>query len=102
MQNIFNKTNLFQVWLDGLKDQRGRARVLVRLDAAEHGNFGDCASVGEGVSEMRIHFGPGYRVYYAQQGKVVYLLLAGGSKSTQSKDIDRAKAIWREVKEQNL
>lgn len=61
--------------------------------AAEEGNFGDCAPVGEGVSEMRVHFGPGYRLYFAQEGKTVYLLLVGGDKKTQTKDIQRAKIL---------
>lgn len=102
MKNILQKTDVFQKWLDGLKDQKGRARVLSRIVAAESGNFGDCGSVSGGVSEMRIHVGPGYRVYYAQHAEVVYLLLAGGDKATQKRDITRAKAIWKAVKEQGL
>jgi putative addiction module killer protein len=86
----------FDAWLRGLRDHLGKARILARIVAAELGNFGDCAPVGEGVSEMRIHTGPGYRLYYAQQGAVVYLLLVGGNKSTQARDIKRAKAMWKE------
>jgi putative addiction module killer protein len=87
----------FDAWLRDLRDRVGKARILARIDAAELGNFGDCAPVGEGVSEMRIHVGPGYRVYYAQQGAVVYLLLIGGDKSTQARDIKRAKRLLKEV-----
>ena len=77
-------------WLKALKDQVGKARILARIKAAESGNFGDCAPIGEGVSEMRIHFGPGYRLYFVRRGKHVYLLLAGGDKSTQVRDIRKA------------
>ena len=82
-----------------LKDIRGRARIVARVNSAEEGNFGDCAPVGEGVSEMRVHFGPGYRLYFAQEDKTVYLLLVGGDKKTQTKDIQRAKEIWHKLKE---
>jgi putative addiction module killer protein len=72
-------------------------RIQARIDRAEDGNFGDSAPVGEGVSEMRIHFGPGYRVYFAQRGLEVVILLAGGDKSTQSKDIKKALELAREL-----
>ena len=98
MRNIINKTDRFWVWIDGLKDQTGRARVLSRIVAAEAGNFGDCGPVGDGVSEMRIHYGPGYRVYFAQEGINVYLLIAGGDKSSQRLDIKQAKALWGDLK----
>ena len=68
----------------------GRARIIHRIRSAEHGNFGDCEPVGEGVSEMRIHFGPGYRVYHTRRGEVIYLLFLGGDKSSQKRDIKRA------------
>ena len=74
-------------------------RVQARIDRAEDGNFGDCEPVGEGVSEMRIHFGPGYRVYITQIGLEVVVLLAGGDKSTQAKDIKKALKLARELKE---
>lgn len=99
MRNVINKTDKFLAWVDGLKDQKGRARVLARVVAAEAGNFGDCASVGEGVFEMRIHYGPGYRVYFAQEGVNIYLLIAGGDKSSQKHDIKQAKILWSELKE---
>lgn len=95
----FIRTDAFADWLWKLEDATGQARILARLDAAALGNFGDCASVGEGVSEMRIHTGPGYRVYYTRRGSVLYLLLLGGDKSTQRRDIKRAIRMARELKE---
>ncbi|MND78551.1 hypothetical protein D3C80_702650 [compost metagenome] len=86
----FEKTKQFDEWLRSLKDQKGRLRILARLTAAEQGNFGDCEPVGGGVSEMRVHYGPGYRIYYTRRGPTVYLLLVGGDKSTQKRDISRA------------
>lgn len=97
--NTITMTLIFNDWLLSLKDIRGRARIVARVNAAEEGNFGDCAPVGEGVSEMRVHFGPGYRLYFAQEGKTVYLLLVGGDKKTQTKDIQHAKELWRQLKE---
>ena len=82
-------------WLDGLGDRNIRARILARIDRLEDGNFGDHRSVGEGVLELRMDFGPGYRVYCGQEGSVIILLLCGGDKSTQAEDISRAKAYWR-------
>ena len=80
-------TAVFDEWLDGLRDERGRARVLVRIQRLSAGNPGDVRPVGEGVSEMRIDHGPGYRVYYVRHGREVVVLLAGGDKSSQSRDI---------------
>lgn len=88
--NTFHRSDEFDSWLSALKDKVGRGRIVHRIRSAEHGNFGDCESVGEGVSEMRIHFGPGYRVYFTRRGEVVYLLLLGGDKSSQKRDIKRA------------
>lgn len=102
MQNVINKTDKFLVWIDDLKDQRGRARILSRVVAAEAGNFGDCDAVGDGVSEMRIHYGPGYRVYFAQEGTNIYLLIAGGDKSSQKQDIKQAKDLWNNLKKRVL
>jgi putative addiction module killer protein len=96
----FLRTEEFDHWLRSLKDQVGRARILARIDAAQLGNFGDSEPVGEGISEMRIHVGPGYRIYYSRTGKVVYLLLCGGDKSTQKKDIKLAKAILRSLEDE--
>lgn len=97
--NTFHRTAEFDDWLMGLKDLTAQARIVQRLDAAAAGNFGDCESVGEGVSEMRIHSGPGYRLYYTRIGEVVYLLLAGGDKSSQKRDIKRASAMARQIRE---
>lgn len=93
----FERSEEFDSWLRLLKDQTGRVRILHRIRSAEHGNFGDCAAVGEGVSEMRIHVGPGYRAYFTRRGEVVYLLLVGGDKSSQKRDIQRALAMAREL-----
>lgn len=96
--NTFLRSEEFDVWLTALKDKIGRARIIKRIRAAEAGNFGDCEPVGEGVSEMRIHVGPGYRLYYKQRGEVIYLLLLGGDKSGQKRDIKRAIEMARTVK----
>ena len=95
----FHQTDTFVDWLSRLKDTKARARIVVRIRSAEFGNFGDCAPVGKGVSEMRLHFGPGYLLYYWQQDNQIYWLLAGGDKSSQKRDIERAKTLQREVEE---
>jgi putative addiction module killer protein len=97
--NTFHQTDTFSGWLGKLKDNRAKARILVRIRSAEHGNFGDCAPVGEGVAEMRLHFGPGYRLYFWRQHGQTYWLLAGGDKRAQQRDIERAKILRREVEE---
>ncbi|WP_321782716.1 type II toxin-antitoxin system RelE/ParE family toxin [Paraburkholderia sp. J94] len=96
--NTVNRTGEFSEWLGGLKDIQARAKILIRIRRAELGNFGECEPVGEGVSEMKIDFGPGYRVYFAKEGRVVYLLLCGGDKSTQKSDIRHAKAMWKQIR----
>ena len=93
--NTFERSVEFDVWLTGLKDKVGRARIALRIRSAEHGNFGDCEPVGEAVSEMRIHVGPGDRAYFTRRAEVVYLRLAGGDKSSQKRDIKRAIAMAR-------
>ena len=98
----FLRSEEFDAWLTALKDRLGRARIISRIRAAEAGNFGDCESVGEGVSEMRIHVGPGYRLYYMRHGEVVYLLLLGGDKSSQRRDVKRAIEMARIVKQEKL
>ncbi|MDB5777624.1 MAG: addiction module antitoxin RelB [Herbaspirillum sp.] len=98
--NTINTTDEFDAWLANLADLKGRAKILVRIDRAALGNFGDSEPVGDGVSEMRIHFGPGYRVYFAREGRVVYLLLNGGDKSTQAADIKQAKSMWEQIKKE--
>jgi putative addiction module killer protein len=85
--------------LSALADPKAKARILARLRSAMLGNFGDCEPVGEGVSEMRVHVGPGYRVYFVRTGATVYVLLTGGDKSSQQKDIARAKRMARELKD---
>lgn len=97
--NTFHRTAAFDIWLSALKDGIGKARIAQRIRAAELGHFGDTKSVGEGVSEMRIHAGPGYRVYYTRIGSVVYLLLAGGTKTSQRHDIKQALDMARALKE---
>jgi putative addiction module killer protein len=84
------KTDVYREWLDALKDRAGRARILVRVDRLIHGNPGHHRDLTDGVSELKVDFGPGYRVYYAQRGASLLLLLAGGDKSTQQKDIAMA------------
>lgn len=95
---VFVFSNPFKAWFNGLKDARAKARILSRIDFAELGNFGDCAPVGEGVSEMRIHYGPGFRLYYARQDEIIYLLLLGGDKRTQKRDIERAIDMMRDIR----
>ncbi|MBK6742259.1 MAG: type II toxin-antitoxin system RelE/ParE family toxin [Hydrogenophilales bacterium] len=93
--NTFYRTGEFDAWLTGLKDNLAKARILYRIRAAELGNFGDCEPVGDGVSEIRVHVGPGYRVYFTRRESVVYWLLLGSDKSTQKRDIQRAKQILK-------
>lgn len=87
------KTETFARWLDGLRDSRARARVQVRIERLAGGNAGDVKPVGEGVSELRIDYGPGYRVYFAKRGRAVVILLAGGVKGTQAADIRIAQRL---------
>ena len=89
----------FKEWLERLRDVRGRAEIRIRLDRVRIGNFGDSRSVGEGVNELRVDYGPGYRIYFGQDGARLILLLLGGDKSSQKKDIARAKELWRDHKE---
>jgi putative addiction module killer protein len=91
------KTELFARWLDGLRDLRARARVQARLERRAGRNPGDAEPVGEGVSELRINYGPGYRVYFKQQGRQIVILLAGGDKRTQAKDIKIALRLARNL-----
>ena len=93
--NTINKTPEYEDWFARLTDIQVKARVRTRVHNASLGNFGDRHFLRDGVSEMRIDYGPGYRLYYAQEGKAVYLLLVGGDKRSQNRDIARAVAMWQ-------
>lgn len=94
------KSEAYRMWIDGLRDQAGRARVLMRVDRLIHGNPGDHRNLSEGVSELKIDVGPGYRVYFARRGDQLLLLLGGGSKATQTKDIAKALDLNRSFEDQ--
>ncbi len=99
---LIEKTIEFDKWLKKLRDRTARAKILFRLQRVESGNLGDIKPVGYGISEMRIPHGKGYRVYYKITGKQVILLLIGGDKSTQEKDIEKAKKIWDNTQKEEL
>ena len=90
------QTDLFAEWLRKLRDEQARARIQIRIRRVSLGNFGDIKSVGEGISELRVDYGPGYRVYLLQRGTRLVILLAGGTKKTQQTDINKAKVLARE------
>ncbi|MEQ9302246.1 MAG: type II toxin-antitoxin system RelE/ParE family toxin [Cyclobacteriaceae bacterium] len=95
------KTELFDKWLRKLKDQRAKAKILFRIQRVEeHGNFGDCEPVGLGISELRIHYAKGYRIYLKEYRGRIILLLNGGDKSSQQKDIEKAKEVWSTYKDE--
>ena len=91
------QTETFTSWFSGLRDVRAKARIIMRLDRVRAGNLGDVKSVGHQIYEMRVDVGPGYRLYYTQRGKTFLLLLCGGDKSTQSRDIKRAALLAQEL-----
>ncbi len=93
------QTETYARWFAGLRDRVARARIDIRIRRLSLGNAGDAKPVGEGISEMRVDHGPGYRVYFIQRGEVVIVLLAGGNKSTQYRDIRNAKALAKDLKE---
>jgi putative addiction module killer protein len=93
------QTETYAKWFAGLRDGVARARIDIRIRRLSLGNAGDAKPVGEGISEMRVDHGPGYRVYFIQRGEVVIVLLAGGNKSTQNRDIRNAKALAKDLKE---
>ena len=94
---LIEKTSEFDKWFRKLRDKKAKAKILIRIQRIEeYGNFGDCQSVGEGISELRIHYAKGYRVYLKEHGEQIVLLLIGGDKSTQRKDIETAKQLWEE------
>lgn len=92
----------FREWLRALRDSQARARIRVRLNRIRLGNFGDCASVGAGVSEVRVPYGPGYRVYFGREGTAVVLLLCGGDKRSQPRDIKLAQRYWHDYRSRAL
>jgi putative addiction module killer protein len=94
---IFERSTQFSKWLKSLRDKTGHQHILARIRSATLGNFGDCESVGESVFEMRVHYGPGYRIYLTRREDVVYLLLLGGDKSTQDRDISRAREMAKRL-----
>lgn len=91
------QTEPFREWLENLRDRKAAAKIAARLARLELGNFGDAEPVGEGVTELRIHFGPGYRVYVVQRGQILVVVLCGGDKSSQDRDIKRAQEMAREL-----
>ena len=93
------KTEVFSSWFNSLRDKRAKARIQARIDRVEVGHFGDVAPVGEGVSELRIFYGPGYRVYFVKRGLAVVILLSGGDKSTQNTDIIQAKELAKQIED---
>lgn len=95
-------TKTFDLWYQSLKDRQAALRIQVRIDRVEDGNFGDCKPVGEGVSELRIHYGAGYRIYFMQRDFEIVILLAGGNKSSQSRDVATALQIARQIKKGEL
>ncbi|MDZ8109844.1 MAG: type II toxin-antitoxin system RelE/ParE family toxin [Nostoc sp. DedQUE12a] len=90
--------NIFDEWLDSLRDTRTKAKIRARLDRVEDGNLGDFKPIGEGVFELRIDYGPGYRIYFGQEGITVIILLCGGDKSTQEQDIVKAQEYWKDYR----
>ena len=96
------KTDVYAEWIDNLRDLQGRARILVRVERLASGNPGDVKALSGGVSELRVHFGPGYRVYFTQRGHDIVILLAGGGKSTQPKDIQTALQLAKNLEKSNM
>lgn len=94
--NVSGGKDIFTDWVDSLADSSGAAAITRRIDRIQEGNFGDHRPVGGGVWELRIHCGPGYRVYYGEDGAVIVLLLCGGDKRSQRKDIYRAQRLWQD------
>lgn len=97
MSYLIEQTETFRDWISSLRDLSGRIAILRRIDSVAHGNLGEIKPLGDGVSEMKIDKGPDYRVYYMRRGELVILLLAGGDKSSQERDIKRAKQLAREM-----
>jgi putative addiction module killer protein len=91
------ETETFKTWFAGLRDTRAQYRILTRIKRLAEGNPGDVQPAGDGISEMRINYGPGYRVYYKDTGREIIILLCGGDKSTQDRDVERAKELWQNL-----
>ncbi len=89
------QTELFVAWLDALADERARVKIRARIGRLERGLFGDAKSVGDGASEMRVDYGPGYRLYYTRRGRTIVILLCGGEKGSQARDIKLARELMR-------
>ena len=98
MKYAIKQTADFSGWLEKIKSPKAQARIVARLDAAGNGNFGDWKHIEAGLCEMRIDYGPGYRVYYGKAGPVVFVLVGGGIKRTQKRDIAKVLALWAEIK----
>lgn len=97
---FIEKTTEFEKWLKKLKDLKAKAKIIFRIQKIENDeHFGDCKPVGEGISELRINYAKGYRVYFGEKDGKIILLLIGGDKSTQKQDIKKAKAIWKKIRE---
>ncbi len=94
---VILRTGEFAKWAEALRDARAKAAIAARIDRMEAGNLGDVASVGDAVSEARIHYGPGYRLYFVERAGTIVILLCGGEKTSQSRDIARAKRLAKEV-----
>ncbi|MBD2200297.1 MULTISPECIES: type II toxin-antitoxin system RelE/ParE family toxin [Calothrix] len=90
--------DIFSEWFDSLRDRRAKAKIRARLDRVEEGNLGDYKSVGDGVFELKIDYASGYRIYFGQEGSAIIILLCGGDKSTQDKDITKAKKYWQDYR----
>jgi putative addiction module killer protein len=99
--NVLVWSSRFEAWFYGLADEQAQDRIVVRLARIRLGNFGDVKAVGDGVRELRIDAGPGYRVYFVRREAAVYVLLTGGDKGSQKRDIEAAKAMARELKEED-
>jgi putative addiction module killer protein len=99
MRFELRKTEIFDRWFAKLKDRSAKIKILARLDRVENGNFGDYKQIDKNLFELRIFFGPGYRIYYTIRGNTIVILLTGGKKATQSKDIEKAKTLLNELED---
>ncbi len=93
-----NSNEPFQAWIDQLRDKQGRRRIINRLLRVQQGNYGDVEPIGDGLSELRLFFSPGYRVYFGEDAGSIVVILCGGDKNSQNRDIEKAKTYWKEYK----